>query len=185
MGGGNKRGGKKKGVALVDCVICREPGVISLFVMLITCSHIFHRACVEMLTRDALGRPHCPVCRTSFNLRRDVRSLRFTELHYSEDRDSSESDLGAAAAPPSSTSATSGATSGSAVASTSAAAASNSAVDALAGGLGLLFDSDDDEDSDSPVRAGSLRDESRSIPESLPELEDQLAAICVPRETPN
>ena len=47
MGGGDKRGGKKKrSVAMVDCAVCHEPGVISLFVMLITCSHIFHRACI-------------------------------------------------------------------------------------------------------------------------------------------
>ena len=82
----------------------------------------------------------------------------------------------------------------------SSAAAQNSAVetsgadgDALTGGLSFLYNptNDADTEEDLPVveplgeRAGTLHDESPLIPKSLPELEDQLAAICVPHETPN
>ena len=190
--------------AKIDCKICLIPGIIALFVMLTPCSHVFHESCVDRLAREAHGYPRCPICRTPFRRRHDVRSLRYTQVFHDDGSRSSDSELGACAAP-----ATSAATaSNSAMGASSSvphdpstsAAAQNLAVensgadgDALTGGLSFLFNPTDDADTEDDLptveplgaRAGSLQDESRSIPESLPELEDQLAAICVPRETPN
>ena len=134
-----------------------------------------------------------------------MRSLRFTELFHDDGSRSSENEQGACTAPISTAGASNSAVDASSLAAvsrdtSSSATTRNLAVetsgangDALTGGLSFLYNPTNDADTEEDLsvvkplgkQAGSLHDESRSIPESLPELEDQLAVVCVPRETPN
>ena len=216
---------KERRQVRVDCSICRQPGVIALFVLLITCSHVFHRHCLYRLDRDRSGQPRCPVCRAPFSLQRDLRPLRFTEVYYASDEEvqsgdeqrtraalastldaarataasfnspAAPDDVSASATASNSAVGTSSTALGDASASAAASHAavgassssSSSSGDSLVNGLGFSIDpavDNDQRDGDLPSSAGvSVR--RRSIPASLPELEDRLAAVCVPREHPN
>ena len=136
-----KMGDKKSSGVKNDCRICFESGLIATFVLLVTCSHVFHRDCLERLGRESHGNPLCPICRTPFRLRQDTLSFRFHEFFCDLEHVS-----GASASAGNSDDDPAAATSGAASTAQATASASVDEDDALQGGLGFLFYSTDDAD---------------------------------------